>query len=72
MIESILKCSSYKNHQDDVIMFCNKPDCNYKSKFLCMTYITQNENDHLKEQKNCIIDIHNLMKDDNKPLKNFS
>ena len=52
MVESNLKCPTYKNHQDDAIMFCIKPDCKYKSKFLCMTCIAENEHDHLKENKN--------------------
>ena len=52
MVDSILKCPTYKNHQDDVILFCIKSDCKFKAQFLCMTCIADNEHDHLKEHKN--------------------
>lgn len=70
MVENILKCRKYE-HQDDVSLFCFKHDCKYETKFLCITCTSEDELDHVKDHKDYLININNLMKNDNKPLKNF-
>ena len=56
MEKYILKCPK-TNHEEDVISFCLKLNCNHETRFLCHQCLTDDEIDHIKDHKDYIISI---------------
>ena len=70
MATNNLKCPKL-NHEEDVTSFCIKSNCNYTTRFLCQQCQTDDEINHIKDHKDYIISINLLMKDNDKPFRNY-